>query len=314
MNNIEHLILSSTLDFSSDYVCRELQRRGESYLRLNRDRFSNYRIQYFLEDQGLIVELDNDTYLINNELLRSVFFRSPVFIRSNKHYSVDEQLYRSQWSSFLRNLTVFSKARWLNHPMSVYQAENKLFQLKLARELGMLVPETIVTNDSSIFDKNNTYIVKALDTPLFYDEGKEMFTYSTVVSGEDIADSSFQEAPVIVQRCVQNKIDIRVTIVGDKLFPVKITKLDMGIEGDWRTTKKEELQYSPIKLPKSICESLLNLMSMLHLSFGGIDLAYSDGKYYFLEINPTGEWGWLIRTTGYSIDKSIVDWMTNKGE
>ena len=53
-------------------------------------------------------------------------------------------------------------------------------------------------------------------------------------------------------------------------------------------------------------------MKNLNLSFGGVDLAFSKGKYYFIEVNPTGEWGWLVKTTGYEIDKEIVNWLTGQ--
>ena len=46
-------------------------------------------------------------------------------------------------------------------------------------------------------------------------------------------------------------------------------------------------------------------MNRLHLNFGGIDLAYVDGEYYFIEVNPTGEWGWLEVKTGMNISEQI---------
>ena len=46
-------------------------------------------------------------------------------------------------------------------------------------------------------------------------------------------------------------------------------------------------------------------MNKLHLRFGGIDLAYANGEYYFIEVNPTGEWGWLEVKTGMEISSAI---------
>ena len=53
------------------------------------------------------VKMDGNLYEINDNILKGVFFRAPVFLRSHKKYNVNEQLYRSQWSSFIRNLVVF---------------------------------------------------------------------------------------------------------------------------------------------------------------------------------------------------------------
>ena len=52
-------------------------------------------------------------------------------------------------------------------------------------------------------------------------------------------------------------------------------------------------------------------MKKLNLSFGGIDLALVEKKYYFIEINPTGEWGWLV-SNSCPIDKTIVDYMQER--
>ncbi len=34
-------------------------------------------------------------------------------------------------------------------------------------------------------------------------------------------------------------------------------------------------------------------------------MAYADGEYYFIEVNPTGEWGWLEIKTGMKISSEI---------
>ncbi len=311
MNEINYLIISSTLDFSTDYVTAEMKDRKLKYLRINRDKFSNYVFKYSAGQ--LYIKIQDNEYIINHDSLKSVFFRAPVFIRSNKSYTVEEQLYRSQWSSFIRNLTVFSDSKWLNHPMYTYQAENKLFQLETAESVGLNIPKTIITNSENGLQDDKVYVVKALDTPLFHDSvnGYDSFTYSTVVNGRDIKKSTLSEAPVIIQEYLTNKTDIRVTIVGEKVFPISIMRNQQGIAGDWRKTKKVELQYTPILIPKSIENGLLLLMKKLNLSFGGIDLILSNGKYYFVEVNPTGEWGWIEANTKYKVHNAIVDWMVN---
>lgn len=50
-------------------------------------------------------------------------------------------------------------------------------------------------------------------------------------------------------------------------------------------------------------------MGKLKLQFGGIDLIYMKDTYYFIEVNPTGEWGWLLNSAGMRIDIAIVDCM-----
>ena len=314
VNSVDHLLISSTFDYSSDFICLELERRNRKYLRINRDRFAEYKMLYSLDSDSLVIQTDNDEYCIDDTHLESVYFRAPVFIRSLKNYSLSEQLYRGQWGSFIRNLIVFNKAKWINHPVKIYRAENKLFQLKVAKEIGLDIPNTYIGNSIPDIDPKQQYIVKSLDTAIFYENGDELFTYSTTLTGDEVLHSSVQAAPIILQECIRNKEDYRVTIVGHQVFPVKVLKRGKGIEGDWRKTRKEDLQYVPAVIPQIIIDKLFKLMDTLNLKFGGVDLMFANGKYYFVEINPTGEWGWLVSTVKLPIDKAIVDCMEARCE
>ncbi len=52
------------------------------------------------------------------------------------------------------------------------------------------------------------------------------------------------------------------------------------------------------------------LVRALNLRFGAIDLVRCDGKVWFLEINPTGEWAWLEHVFGDRIASAIADELT----
>lgn len=308
MNDIEYLIVSSSIDYSTDLVCIELHEQKKNYLRLNRDKFGEYEILFSLQDRKMTVKMVDEYYTIRNDKLKGVFFRAPVFLRSHKKYNINEQLYRSQWSSFIRNLIVFEKAKWINHPVKTYCAENKLYQLQCAQNVGLLTPKTFVGNVlPKGIDPTKRYIVKSLDTALFYDELKEYFTYSSVVSGKELLESNIKDAPIILQEFLDDKLDLRVTVIGNKLFPIGITKNGENIYGDWRKNSKDNLQYAIKSLPDDISSKIIELMNKLELSFGGVDLAFSKGKYYFIEVNPTGEWGWLSQYSDIPLEKVIVN-------
>ena len=312
MNRVNHLILSTTTDYSTDLICVELEKRGLKYLRLNRDRFTEYEINYTLQDNVLNVKMGDTWYELSTQCVTSIYFRAPVFLRTTgKSYSLEEQLKRSQWSAFIRNLIVLDKAVCVNYPPSVYQAENKLYQLKIAKECGMAVPETYVGNAlPDNIRPEKIYIVKSLDTALFYDNGKEMFTYSTMISGQELLGSEIKLAPIILQEYLEHKTDLRVTVVGDQIFPVAIMKHGKAIAGDWRKSSKDDLNYTPVELPQIVNNQILELMKSLRLTFGGVDLALVGDTYYFIEVNPTGEWGWLASSVGIPIDKAIVNCLT----
>mgnify|MGYP000149793855 CR=1 FL=1 len=312
MNDVEHLIVSNSFDFTSDYICYELQRRGQKYLRINRDKFLDYSIFIDLCKGVMSICIGNKEYLVKESSLKSVYFRAPVFLRDTYNHSLSlaKQLYRSQWSSFIRNLIYFENILWMNNPVSTYKAENKVLQLKYASQIGFKIPQTFITNDTRIpIEPDYYYIVKSLDTALFRKDETEFFAFSNVVKGREIQESNLKEAPIILQEYIYPKIDLRVTVIGEKVHSVKIVKNDEGVEGDWRKYK-DDVQFIPYELPETIVKRSIELVKKFNLLFGAIDLIYRRGDYYFIEINPTGEWAWLVENANQRIDKDIVDILT----
>lgn len=310
MSNIDYLIVSSSIDFSTDLVCYRLLNGNKHFYRLNRDEFIKHEIEVNLQKEYMKIIIDGKIYVADFKKLRGIYFRAPVFLRtqSKRELTLDEQLERNQWSSFLRNLIVFRNAVWINNPVDVYRAENKIYQLCIAKECGLKIPHTQVANTFNIdINADEDYVVKSLDTALFYDlkNNKEMFTYSNVVKGKELKEYSLKQAPVFIQEFLNPKVDCRVTYIDGNKFPVWIKKNGTGIYGDWRF-QKDKLDYIPFKLPEDTEFAIDELMRKLQLNFGGIDLAYVGGEYYFIEVNPTGEWGWLEVKTGLEISMQII--------
>lgn len=309
MSNIDYLIISSSIDFSTDLVCYRLLSNNKTFYRLNRDEFVKHEIEINLQKGYMKIVIDEKIYIADIKKLKGIYFRAPVFLRTQgkKELTLEEQLERNQWSSFLRNLIIFQNANWINNPVYTYRAENKMFQLCVAESCGLQIPKTYVSNISvNMLEREKKYIVKSLDTALFYDtqNNKEMFTYSNVVSGEELQDYELASAPIIIQEFLNPKVDCRVTYIQGKLFPVKILQNGEGLYGDWRL-RKDELEYVPFQLPPNISVAICKLMQKLEIQFGGIDLAIVGEKYFFIEVNPTGEWGWLEIKTGMQISQTI---------
>ena len=250
------------------------------------------------------------TFVVDNNVL-SILYRQPIFLRNTpgESLSIKEQLIRSQWMAFLRSLSIFKNAKWMNWPESTYLAETKAYQLLEAHNLGFNIPKTKIGNNVEEFKHfTGDIIIKSLDTLLLREGNDCLFTYSTVKQPYELHDEEICDAPLTVQEYIFPKTDIRVTVVGDTIFAVKITSCGASIEEDWRVVKREKVEYTDIELPYEINCFCLRLVKQLGLNFGAIDLIESLGKYIFIEINPTGEWGWIV-TPERRIDTCIVDWL-----
>ena len=82
MNNIKYLIISSTIDFSTDLVCYRLLANNRSFYRLNRDEFSKHEIEVDLQKKYMRIVIDNVEYRADFEKLEGIYFRAPVFLRT----------------------------------------------------------------------------------------------------------------------------------------------------------------------------------------------------------------------------------------
>lgn len=79
MNEVDYLIISSSIDYSTDLICYELYERKVRYIRLNRDHFSKYKILYNLQNATMTIYMDDDLYVVSNRTLKGIYFRAPVF-------------------------------------------------------------------------------------------------------------------------------------------------------------------------------------------------------------------------------------------
>ncbi len=307
----EILIISNKHDYSTDYIVIQLYKMGISYLRLNRDQFSDFKISFNPTDQSLIGETQDFSFEITPEFLKSIYFRAPVYLRDTyqRNLSPDEQISRSQWASFIRGLVVFDNVLWVNHPQATYKAEIKPYQLYIAKKIGFNVPYTVITNtvhhQDIAMDGKKELIIKTLDSVILNIDDKEAFIYTNIIDYDELLRSDISNAPVVLQDALIPKTDIRATVIENVIFSVEIKKDDKGIDKDWRL-EKDNVQYTKINLPADIEKKCIALVNELGLKFGAIDLVFHKEKYYFLEINPTGEWSWLMSHTKLEIDKEIV--------
>lgn len=210
---------------------------------------------------------------------------------------------------------------WMNHPSLVYTAECKMLQLCAAAGAGLRVPKTLVTNASAdvarefsaerVVLKTQEPVILRFDDARVDDRGfiyTEFPGESSSLAPEDLAD-----APVIVQSEILDKTDVRVTAVGDRLFAAEVLSDLMPVGGDWRR-QKEAIQFRPVDVPHCVASGIHDFMAELGLNFGALDFAVNGDGWSFLEVNPTGEWAWLVEQAGLPIDVAIADWLCCNGE
>ena len=295
----EVLILAGRLDFECDYVASQLKACGTTYFRLNTEDFDRFGVIAMPDVPRMILRKDDMEVRLETPTLKAILFRRAVYPREAfaSHHSPHEQLTRSHVSVFMRSFMVFDSCLWVNHPVATYRAEHKALQIATAKSVGFTVPRTVITNDAAGIREasqlDEQVAIKGLDTIWLRQGDIGMFGYTTLMSTDEAQQSNLSTVPLLAQQALANKLDLRVTMVGNEIFCSSVVRAGKSIDGDWRLVK-DGASFQPFDLPPGIVTKCFALTDALGLTFAAIDLALQDGVFYFLEVNPTGQWAWLL--------------------
>lgn len=310
------LLVTNRRDITMDYVVAELRRRGQPFMRLNTELLPQAlcTMAGYPRDAWSI-SLDGET--AQGSQISGAYFRRPgAPAVSDQLVEAGERAYiEAEWSSFLKSLYSRLEGRWLNSPTKIFMAEDKPMQLLLAQEIGFAVPKASITNDISSARAISTVsqaIGKPLRQAVLTGETERVIFTSRLGTLEDDQAQAIAMAPFIVQAEVLKQYDVRVTVVGERVFATAIwSQENPETEIDWRQGSRPDLRHEKISLPELVQSQCVELVRRLGLRYGAIDLI-SDrkGKLWFLEINPNGQWAWIENLTGYPIASAIVDELT----
>ncbi|GAA0537246.1 ATP-grasp domain-containing protein [Chitinophaga japonensis] len=298
------LIITHKSDFTADYLINKLNASGKLYKRFNCEDLLTFDWKFQIGDHFKYSVLGKDVY-------RSIWFRRTQRPRLTIENHAELQYLEGEIDALIENLFATVDAFWLNDPFRVFKAENKLYQLKTARALGFEVPFTLVTNHKddvrAFYEKHKEIIVKPISRTRITGGSEPSFIYTSKVTEDHVSRLDETDlTPCIFQQNIKKEYELRVTVVGDKVFAAKIdSQSDAETITDWR---RKQLTFSPSSLPEPIKNLCILLLKSLGLSFGAIDLIKTvDGRYFFLEVNPNGQWAWLEEETGLPISDSIIE-------
>jgi hypothetical protein len=211
------------------------------------------------------------------------------------------------------------QARWMNPIWSDFIAQNPIKQLLAAKQAGLTIPETLITQSAVAAKKfvanhKNKVIIKMLSNINPASLGFQKFFLTN--RWNDISEKyldNIQYCPTLLQAEIDRLTEIRVTVVGKHFFaaaiaPDSIQSIGVDVrEGDLTT-----LPHAEYKLPLHIQRRIKQMMKLLSLQFCSMDLMKThNGEYVFLDLNPCGQYGWTETLTGMPINRTIANWLVN---
>ncbi len=312
------LLFTNKEDITTDFVVQELQRQKIDFYRFNTEELS--------KTVQIVLDFENKRYLLLDKQDKSEYnlldFTDIYYRRPELPTYSDSDLTSGEKSFFQVEIyytlegvyRLLSDKHWFNNVFAIRNAENKIYQLLLAKEIGLTIPKTLISNHYNSVERfldSGNHIVKPVHNARIMDGEKSKIVYTSEIKLKVI-----KEEIEININYLQNKIekecDIRATFVGRKCFAVSIDSQKMEETSvDWR--KGEHiLQHTPIELPRDVQAKCIILMEKLGLNYGAIDFILDkEGNYVFLEINPNGQWAWIEHLTGLPISKEIVKNLCN---
>jgi hypothetical protein len=305
------LIVTNREDLAVDFMITKLRERNFPYFRLNCEELASARVDVRLGAQAAMRLIEIAGTSVDLETVGCVWFRRAIRPQA---LSTTAPEFRAFAAAELRHLfegiVADPAVRWVNRYEVSELAERKPYQLRLAAGCGLLIPSTLISNDpvalAEFTNSHSRTICKPLSQGLV-ELNREWYAVHT----REVQAAAFEHpdglggVPVMVQQLVPRGVDIRLTIIGADIYPVEvITPADSPI--DWRAVG-EGVSYRICEVPAVVEQGCRTLMAQLGITYGAFDFIRTDsGEWYFLEVNPAGEWAWLEVALGLPMRESFL--------
>lgn len=312
------LIFTNKADITSDFIVQRLKEREIGFYRFNtEDLLNSISLTFDFQSNSCLLY---DKYLddkINLKEFSAVYFRRPKVpeFTINQLTEGEKGFLRKEFIYLLEGVYKATReSYWVSPLYAIREAENKVFQLELARSIGFNIPKSLISNSyheckKFYEDSNKNCVLKPIKSGLIEEDGSNSNVIFTSKLTEFPSNKERIESfPLFIQEEIEKEGDVRAIVVGNKVFATLIHSQDhLETKTDWRRGEVN-LKHTRITLPSSLTNKCIELLVKLNLRFGAIDFVLDkNGDYFFLEINPNGQWGWIENKTGYNISSEIVN-------
>jgi hypothetical protein len=308
-------VTNGVLDWLYVYKC--------NYKRINLEEEDFRKLAFTIATEQLTIQLElSGGEVLKMEEVSIFFFRGGLFKLDLKNYKqeglpttlVETHLlheFNTVVTFFYKQVVKKCLGNPLFHPLS------KLEQLETARDVGLNIPFSIINNskkklEASTLSTTPFLITKSIQENVLYQETQGIHYDLKVheLGLKEIDDFFF---PSLFQEGIQKSIEIRTFYLDGSFYSIAMLLCASDKEVvDYRMEAKG-IRYARYKLPRAMEHALDTFMKRIGLSSGSIDLMLAtSGHYYFLEVNPTGQIGWVSDYGNYNLEEKIAQYLLKK--
>lgn len=300
---MKHIILGYGKDLHANHMLERMTARGLQVHLIDTRHFPN-TIQLSLNPQagGGALRLA-DGSLIDLEEIGSVYWRNfcgvSQGIRSPAlRGSTEDIAYYDSMACIRAWFQAELPTRWFNSWAAFQSHQEKPHQLRLAAQAGAQIPRSYIGNDIDLArafcEREGDVIFK----PVYGGAHTERITLQHL--DPEHMRKALAQAPITLQQFVPGT-NIRTYAIGEQLFSAELASGDI----DFRTDRGMEI--TPIELPPEQASLVPRIMRSLGLNWTAIDWRRDpDGRYYFLEANPSPMFIGVEKRTGFALTDTLI--------
>ena len=302
------LIVTNSLDGTSDVLSGLAEKRGLGLFRLNTDLLNHYQIH--IDAEGFSIA-DPTGRRIRRGDITSCLWRKPWHSSNDflLSYPAEEREWlNSQLKVLVREIVNLcrydGKLRLIENDAS--RRADKVMQMEVAKRHFKVPSWEYVLNAEAAAGRR---VTKALSPNLLTKDGLAHSLYTTVVEAKSLS----PRYPWLVQDIAPGSRDTTLVYIAGKMALFGVARRRDGSTVDWRVTinTDHEDQWEQLQLNPEFARATELLMNELGLRYGRLDfiLDEASGDSWFLEVNANGQFGWLddsdLTLHGWFLDAAL---------
>ncbi|MDR2206930.1 MAG: grasp-with-spasm system ATP-grasp peptide maturase [Flavobacteriaceae bacterium] len=205
----------------------------------------------------------------------------------------------------------FKNKKWLNHYSNVKKI-SKIGNLIEAQNTGLKIPKTYITNSFDDLNQEQSYITKSIKDGAVVNIDEKIFPFYTSEVNTKAFTHYENFFPSLFQEKINKEYELRIFHLNGKNYSMAIfSQNDKQTQLDFRQYNyKNPNRFIPYTLPKDIDRKISVLMKNLGLNTGSLDMIKAtDGEYYFLEINPSGQFRMTSLPCNYNLHYEVAQYL-----
>lgn len=320
------LIATRKNDNSTNDVIDWLLHQGEKVVRVDEDHpIEQLRLKVSQQDKHSFIKIKGITVYLKD--VKSIWYRKGdgFFIDfPNKPYQSKagqvelSKLLDEEWK-ITREYLYFLLEQKPHLGSYATRSLNKLMVQHLAQQAGLQTPTSFVLNSKEeALSIDFALITKAIAEVAVIPFANETFcSYTSELSPAFLQELPWQFFPALMQQKIEKQYELRVFYLDGKCYSMAIfSQADAQTQIDFRVYNHQNPNRTvPYKLPNAIVERVQSLMQRLELNTGSLDfIVDAKDQYYFLEVNPVGQFGMVSLPCNYYLEKEVANYLANQSK